>query len=120
MNMCKKIFCMNSNTKRKLINEGISKHKIVTVYGGADPKLIKTKNRKSKIIGIISNCNERKNPQLISSIVSDLDNQNFKVVGKGWKEILKRFENVVFHNHDYENINNIYSDIDVFFISINN
>lgn len=114
MNMCKKIFCMNSNTKRKLITEGISKDKILTVYGGADPTLIKTKNRKSKIIGIISNCNERKNPQLISSIVSDLDNQNFKVVGKGWKEILKRFNNVVIHNHDYENINNIYSDIDVF------
>ena len=114
MSMCKKIFCMNSNTKKKLIIEGISKDKIVTIYGGADPNIIKTKNRKSKIIGIISNCNERKNPHLISSIISDMVNHKFKVVGKGWYEILRGFKNVEFHNHEYEKINNIYSDIDVF------
>lgn len=115
LNMCKKVFCMNKTSMKKLINEGVSEEILEVVYGGADPFMILTKKRKTRKIGIVSNASIRKNPHFISRVIESLPELEFKVVGKGWKEFLQHHKNVEFEKHEYRMIGSIYNDIDVFF-----
>ena len=116
MSMCKKIFCMNTASKLKLLKEGIPNHLLQVVYGGADNNILFPKKRRDhNTIGIISNCSGRKNPELIKSVIQKLKYRKFKIIGRGWEKFLSGEVNTTILEHNYIKLNDHYKDIDVFF-----
>lgn len=90
-----KILVMNNSSRLKLIELGVSKQKIVTIYGAIDSNvyhpLTKTQVMEYSIdpfVLIVGECKPRKNPRLIYEVIRYMEDTNFILHGSGWKSYL--------------------------------
>ena len=100
LSKCNKIFTYNSFDKIQLIELGISGNKIEVVYGGINreiyfPKI--TKQTEDYVL-ITGDCKERKCPSLVFEVISEMQNVNFIIHGRGWDSYCKRFNISKFAN----------------------
>ncbi len=100
LSKCNKIFTYNSFDKIQLIELGISEKKIEVVYGGINrgiyfPQI--TKKTEDYVL-ITGDCKERKCPSLVFEVISEMQNVNFIIHGRGWDSYCKRFNISKFAN----------------------
>jgi glycosyltransferase involved in cell wall biosynthesis len=100
LSKCNKIFTYNSFDKIQLIELGISEKKIEVVYGGVNrgiyfPQI--TKKTEDYVL-ITGDCKERKCPSLVFEVISEMQNVNFIIHGRGWDSYCKRFNIPKFAN----------------------
>ncbi|MCQ2023708.1 glycosyltransferase family 4 protein [Clostridium butyricum] len=96
LNMVEKVVCVSNADKALLINKGVNKSKIITIYNGIkeniDENLYNTeiikaikefKENEKLLIGCIGSVCERKNQRLIIEALKFVENDDLKVVFLG-------------------------------------
>lgn len=81
---------MNSEVERKLYESGISKSKIVKVYGAVDEKLYYPTGTSKNYVLIVGKYSARKNGDTIKQVVSSNPNIEFIIHGDGWGEVFNK------------------------------
>lgn len=115
----KKIFTTNSQINKELLAQGVKYKKLYTLLGGADPRVFKPRQKKSKNVGLSMAFYERKNPQLIADIVKSMPDISFILVGKDWEKWehfkdLKNCNNFTYYCTNYDQYPEIYANFNVF------
>ena len=122
LNKAHKVICLNSTTKKQLVEIGVNIEKIEILHIAACPETFYEHERKDGRIGFCAAYSERKNPNLIFDLVKNMPEKKFTLIGKNWKnyerfEELIRFPNFTYcDNPPYETYPKLYSEID-FFVS---
>jgi glycosyltransferase involved in cell wall biosynthesis len=90
-----KVFAMCSAYERQLLSSGLSKNKITSLIGGADPDMFKPHERtQDGLVGFCAAFYERKNPEKILEIVKIMPHRRFVLVGRNWRQF-KHFDELV-------------------------
>ena len=100
LSKCNKIFTYNSFDKIQLIELGISEEKIEVVYGGINREIYfpQITNKTEDYVLITGDCKERKCPSLVFEVISEMQNVNFIIHGRGWDSYCRRFNISKFAN----------------------
>jgi glycosyltransferase involved in cell wall biosynthesis len=112
LNKCSQVLVMNLKIKEFLIGCGVLRSKVCVIYGGIDrSKFFPQADGVSQVesnpyVLIAGDCKDRKNPHLISEVISEMPNQRFLIHGRYWEEFFlktKRFipENVIIKEFDF-------------------
>jgi glycosyltransferase involved in cell wall biosynthesis len=88
LSQCSKIFVGSTYEKNQLINLGVNAEKTDVVYGGVNrknyfPQIIKKTN---DYVLISSQCHIRKRPNLVIEIIRRMQEVDFIIIGRGWRE----------------------------------
>ena len=111
------VLCPCSSNEKLLIENGMPKDKVSTILGGFDAKLLSYHDRKpEKAISFVSACYERKRPDLLMSLVEEMPDYHFNIIGphpddidnkellwsrSKYKEQIKKLPNVSLYEVDY-------------------
>lgn len=91
LNKCSQVLVMNLQVKEFLISSGVLRAKVSVIYGGVDRfKFFPQASAVSQVesnpyVLIAGDCKDRKNPHLISEVISDMSNQRFFIHGRYWE-----------------------------------
>lgn len=120
LNKADKVICLNSNIQEKLISYGLKKEKTQLLHIASDPNFFYPHKRTQGTVGFCSAFSDRKNPDLIFSIIKNSPNKNFILIGRNWenyknyKELIS-FSNFKYYNNvPYKTYPDLYDKIDVF------
>ncbi|MCW2411755.1 MULTISPECIES: glycosyltransferase [unclassified Sphingobium] len=112
------IFTCESN-RRLWIERGLAPEKAVVVLGAADPSLFRGHQRGGGVVGLSSSFYERKNPDLLLSVIKALPHRNFVLLGRHWNryalfEEMLALPNFTYMTRPYRDYPQIYRMFDVF------
>jgi len=108
LNMVKAITVENSNSKKFLINLGVSPKIIHIIPHPVDTKIFYSMPLlKKRDVIFISTLTERKNPQLILNTIKFNQDIKFTIFGKSWQKWAKfsdliKLENLIYLEFDYD------------------
>ncbi|WP_299063168.1 glycosyltransferase family 4 protein [uncultured Polaribacter sp.] len=115
-----KVICLNSVIQKELIDAGLNEEKTEVLHIASDSTFFYPHERKSGSVGFCSAFSDRKNPDLIFSIIKNMPERTFYLIGKNW-ENYKNYDELIalenftyFNNQPYEKYPDLYNKIDVF------
>lgn len=120
LNKADKVICLNTTTKKTLIEIGVEKNKIEVMHIASDPEFFYKHERNSGSVGFCCAFYERKNPNLIFNIIKEMPEKHFYLIGKDWDEFdqydeLISLGNLTYiNNADYSEYPELYNKIDTF------
>lgn len=95
LNQSKKVICMCSQFKEKLITCGVKPEKVTYILGAADPEMFQPHNRSGDgVVGFCTAYYPRKDPDRILEIVNLLPHRKFLLLGRKW-ELYERFSELI-------------------------
>ncbi|MGB2129027.1 MAG: glycosyltransferase family 4 protein [Flavicella sp.] len=80
-----KIICLNTTTKKQLIDLGIREKKIQILHIASNPDMFSPHDRKGGAVGFCAAFSKRKNPDLLYKIVKNMPEKEFFLIGTKWE-----------------------------------
>jgi glycosyltransferase involved in cell wall biosynthesis len=121
VNLASKVICMNSESVPFVVGLGLDAHRVDWAQSGADPEIFRDHPRTGNgYVGICTAYYERKNPDVILSIIQNMPHRKFMLLGKNWTEYPRYKELVsctnleIHENIPYEKYPDYYDKMDVF------
>jgi glycosyltransferase involved in cell wall biosynthesis len=120
LNKADKVICLNSTTKKQLIEIGVKPIKIEVIHIASSPNMFYEHERNSGAVGFCCAYSERKNPELIFNIIKNMPEKQFYIIGVLWENFekfidLTNLSNFTYiNNADYSEYPNLYNKIDTF------
>jgi glycosyltransferase involved in cell wall biosynthesis len=116
-----KIICLNQGMKKALIQLGLPEDRIEVYHLASNPDVFTPKlKREGNTVGICCYYSQRKNPELIYHLVTNMPDMNFVLVGRNWEnyekfDVLMNAPNFTYHGDvEYEQYPELYQQMDVF------
>lgn len=121
LNKADKVICLNSDIRKELIDSGLKEEKTELLHIASDPNFFFPHNRKPKgAVGFCSAFSNRKNPDLVFSIIKNDPSRDYILIGKNWEKYKNYKELISFTNFTYYNdvpystYPELYNKIDIF------
>jgi glycosyltransferase involved in cell wall biosynthesis len=86
LNQATHVVCMCTEFHELLASWGVSRERLVTVVGGADPEVFRPHQRGSGGAGFCSSYHWRKNPARVLEIIRAMPHREFVILGPKWEE----------------------------------
>ncbi|RZT00347.1 glycosyltransferase family 4 protein [Aquimarina brevivitae] len=114
------VICLNSDVKRQLIEAGVKPEILVVMHIATSSDFFYKHERGEGGVGFCSTYSDRKNPDLVFDLITNLPQRHFYLIGRNWendprfKEVANNPNFTYFKNEPYDNYPALYSKIDVF------
>ncbi|MBZ8178490.1 glycosyltransferase family 4 protein [Oscillatoria salina] len=119
LNNCTTTICASPQNVKFLIDNGVEKHKVTSILGGADPNLFQPHQREAGSVGFCTAYYPRKNPDLILCVVKAMPHRQFILLGRNWEKYekfseLRDLPNFEYVEAPYSDYPQYYAQMDVF------